>query len=223
MTTFYKTGSGKVVIGVGVVLVALLAYYAIATKGGATVAPVVTTVAVVENDHMRGATSPKATIVEYGDLQCPACGAYESVVQGILAKYPNDVRVVFRHFPLTQIHQNALLAAKFTEAAAIQGKFWEMHDLLYEKQDEWGNLAAPLSREQVLTYFKTYASQLSLDVNKFTTAIETNEAINIINEDISAGTASGVNATPTFFVNNTKITEPSFAAIKKEIDRVLQK
>jgi hypothetical protein len=92
------------------------------------------------------------------------------------------------------------------------GNYRTMLYLLYEKQDEWGNLAAPLSPEQVLTYFQSYAGQLGLDVNKFSKAVETNEAINIINEDISAGTASGVNATPTFYVNNTKITEPSFAA-----------
>jgi protein-disulfide isomerase len=172
--------------------------------------------------YTKGASTATITLTEFADFQCPACRTANDIPNQVLSNYPNDVKFVFRNFPLTS-HPFGTMSALASEAAGAQGKFWEMHDLLYEKQDEWGNLAAPLSPEQVLTYFQSYAGQLGLDVNKFSKAVETNEAINIINEDISAGTASGVNATPTFYVNNTKITEPSFAAIKKEIDRVLQK
>ena len=178
--------------------------------------------AITSTDYQTNA-SASAVLVEYSDFQCPACASYHDLVSQLKADLGDRINIVYRHFPLRQIHKNAQLAGQAAESANIQGKFWEMHDLLYEKQDEWGNLVSPLSREQVLTYFQSYAGQLGLDINKFTKAIETNEAINIINEDISAGTASGVNATPTFYVNNTKISEPSFAAIKKEIDRVLQK
>ncbi len=201
-------------IGLGAIILGLLLFkFAGAPKQSA---PITDRVGV----YTKGSETAAVTLTEFADFQCPACRSANDLPGQILSNYPNDVRFVFRHFPLTS-HPFANVSALAAEAAGAQGKFWEMHDMLYDKQDEWGNLGAPVSRDRVIEYFKSYAGQLGINVETFAKAIDTNAFITAINEDISAGTASGVNATPTFFVNNTKINEPSFAEIKKEIDRVL--
>jgi protein-disulfide isomerase len=170
--------------------------------------------------YTKGSSTARVILTEFADFQCPACRSANDLSSQILAAYPNDVKFVFRHFPLSG-HLNAMISAQAAEAAGAQGKFWEMHDLLYEKQTEWGNTSEPLSRQQALDTFKGYAGQLGLDQSAFAQAVENNSSVDVINQDMSAGSASGVNSTPTFFVNNVMISRPTFDAIKAEIDKAL--
>lgn len=161
-------------------------------------------------------------VTEFADFQCPACRQANDFSTQLLAAYPNQIQFIFRHFPLTN-HPHALISAQAAEAAGAQGKFWEMHDLLYEKQDEWGDLTNLLPRERVFELFKGYARGLGLDEGAFSKAVETNAFAGTIDQDMSAATASGVNSTPSFFVNGQLINEPSYQAIKNAVDKALNK
>ena len=141
---------------------------------------------VTATDHVRGAQDGKVTLVEFGDFQCPACGAYEPIIRQVLADNKDTLKFSFRHFPLTQMHKNALLAAKASEAAALQGKFWEMHDILYDKQEEWGE--ALNARDFILTY----ANTINLDVKKFTTDLDKKEIEDKILAEYKEGVSLGV-------------------------------
>jgi len=151
------------------------------------------TPAVSERDHAAGPSHAALTMVEYGDYQCPACGAAYPVVKALQEAFPKDLRLIFRNFPLTQSHPYALAAAETAEAAALQGKFWEMHDLLYERQDllEPGILAS-------------WAQVVDLDLEEFKSALEDGEIVKRIKEDRMSGIKSGVNGTPTFFINGVR-------------------
>ena len=127
-----KSTTNNFLIIFAVLIIVLLGYYVFGTESTSKNEPVEVTVSL--NDHIRANKDATVTLVEFGDFQCPACAAYEGIVQKVVADNAQDVRFVFRHFPLTAIHQNALLASKYAEAAAIQGEFWEMHDVLYDKQ-----------------------------------------------------------------------------------------
>lgn len=164
------------------------------------------------DDHIRGGAQAKVVLVEYGDFQCPACGAYEPMIQALLKKHTTDVQFVFRNFPLTQVHQNALLAAKFAEASGIQGKFWEMHDAIYAHQKDWSE---SLNTKEI---FMGYAKEIGLD----TTKLEIDLASSTIEDKIFAqakeGTKIGVQSTPSFFVNGIRIDNPqSLEAFEKLI------
>jgi protein-disulfide isomerase len=202
LSHFMKTTEGRAVTFVVVLVVLAFGYYFYAMNAspsaGATGEPTVT-----ESDHVRGNLTGPVTLVEFGDLQCPACGAYEPIVRQVTSDNAGVLKVVFKHFPLTQIHQNALLAAKAAEAASIQGKFWEMHDMMYDHQADWaGTLAA---RDTFLAYAKT----LGLDVAKFTTDMASQAVEDKVVAEYKEGTTLGVQGTPTFFVNGKKIDNPA--------------
>jgi Na+/H+ antiporter NhaA len=145
-----------------------------------------------ERDHVRGPAKAPVTLVEYGDLECPYCGQAEAVVRGLLADY-GDLRYVWRHLPLADVHPHAQLAAEGTEAAARQGKFWEMHDQLLDHQ---GALAAKdLIR---------YAGELGLNVERFTRDLRQHAGQAKIAADVDSADLSGVSGTPTFFVNGKR-------------------
>jgi len=148
------------------------------------------------SSHMTGKAGAKVTVVEFGDYQCPACGEAEPVVEQVIAAYKNnpDFNFVFRNFPLPQ-HGNAMISAEAAEAAAEQGKFWEMHNKLYQTQNDWADNASPLS------LFAGYAQQLGLDVNKFQQEVQQNKFSGTISADQTDGLALNVNSTPTFFIN----------------------
>jgi protein-disulfide isomerase len=147
-------------------------------------------------DHVSGNKDAKVTIIEYGDFQCPGCKSAAPVMKTIKEKYKNDVAFVFRNFPLP-IHGNARAAAAAAEAAGLQGKYWEMHDKLYESQNEW----AELSGSTRLDTFAAYAGFLGLDRDKFLADIEKDEIATKINFDKALGTKAGVTGTPSIFVN----------------------
>lgn len=200
LAKYLETTEGKFIGGVLLVIVLLFAYYFYAmSKSGGAVTP---EVVITDTDHVRGAPNGVVTLVEFGDFQCPACGAYEPIVRQVTSHNPQILKVVFRHFPLTQIHQNALLAAKASESAGLQGKFWEMHDMLYDKQTDWsGSLNA---RDT----FVGYASTLGLNVAKFTSDLNSKEVEDKILAEYKEGASLGVMGTPTFFVNGKMIENP---------------
>lgn len=146
-----------------------------------------------------GTPSAKVTVVEFADFQCPACGAAYPIVKKIKEEYKDKVYFVFRHFPLPG-HKNALQAAYAVEAAASQGKFWEMHDRLFESQEAWSEI----NNAQEL--FKTYAVELGLNTEQFMESIKTRIGKDKISKDQNDGYQMGVNSTPTFFINGEKFT-----------------
>jgi Na+/H+ antiporter NhaA len=145
-----------------------------------------------DRDHLRGPAGAPVTVVEYGDFECPYCGRAEPVVRELLADF-GDVRYVWRHLPLSDVHPNAELAAEAAEAAAAQGRFWEMHDLLLDHQGEL------LSR-----HLHAYAQQLGLDPDRFRDDMERHAHAPRIEEDVDSADISGVTGTPTFFVNERR-------------------
>ena len=143
-------------------------------------------------DHIRGPEAAPVTLVEYGDFECPFCGQAEAVVRELLADF-GDVRYVWRHLPLNDVHPRAQLAAEAAEAAAEQGAFWELHDLLLDRQDA-------LKPSDLVRY----AEELSLDVERFTADLRTHTGAARIAEDVDGADLSGVSGTPTFFVNGRR-------------------
>ncbi len=145
-----------------------------------------------ERDHVRGATDGPVTVVEYGDFECPYCGQAEPVVRELLRDFA-EVRYVWRHLPLNDVHPHAQLAAEAAEAAADQDAFWEMHDLLLDKQDalEPSDLVA-------------YAEQLGLDVERFADSLREHRGTARVAEDVDSADLSGVSGTPTFFINSRR-------------------
>jgi Na+/H+ antiporter NhaA len=145
-----------------------------------------------DRDHVRGPIDAPVTVVEYGDFECPYCGQAEPVVRELLRGF-TDVAYVWRHLPLSDVHPNAQLAAEAAEAAADQGAFWKMHDLLLDNQD------ALAPRDLV-----GYARQLGLDVERFTEALRTHSGTARVAEDVDSADLSGVSGTPTFFINGRR-------------------
>jgi protein-disulfide isomerase len=170
-------------------------------------------------DWARGNANAKVSLVEYGDFQCPACGEYEPLVEQLMAKYGDRVLFVFRNFPLYQIHQDAMIAAQAAEAAGLQGKYWEMHDLLYQKQVEWSTASTDTV---VVKYFDGYAVSIGLSVAKFDADINSPLVKSKVQHDIDTGNAAQIDHTPTFFINLTQIPNPSNAAqFQADIDAAL--
>ena len=144
-------------------------------------------------DHIEGHEDAPLTLVEYGDYQCPYCGAAHPVIKRLQKSLGKKLRFVFRNFPLTHSHPYALLAAQAAEAAALQGKFWEMHDLIFENQEQLEPEILP-----------AWAHQIRLDVNQFAKAVSEGKVTKGIEEDYASGLKSGVDGTPSFFINGTR-------------------
>ena len=149
-------------------------------------------------DHLQGPADAAITLLEYGDYQCPYCGAAYPVVKRVQQALGKKLRFGFRNFPLTQAHPYALVAAEAAEAAALQGKFWEMHDFIYEHQEELEPDLLP-----------AWAEELGLDLGDFGTAIRGGGITNRIKDDRLSGIHSGVNGTPCFFINGTRYDGPA--------------
>ncbi|MBN2135314.1 MAG: thioredoxin domain-containing protein [Acidobacteria bacterium] len=146
-----------------------------------------------ERDWVTGPENARITLVEYGDFECPQCGKAYPAVKELLADFPEDVRLVFRHFPLKTIHDNAENAALAAEAAGHQGKFWEMHSMLFENRFN-------LEPDDLFSY----GTQLGLDSVMFEQDILEKTYSKKVTEDFRSGVRSGVNGTPTFFINGDR-------------------
>jgi protein-disulfide isomerase len=146
-----------------------------------------------ERDHVQGPATAAALLVEYGDYQCPFCAQAHPIVKAVQARLGGQMRFAFRHFPLTEIHPRAVIAAEAAEAAGAQGRFWEMHDRLFENQPAFDD--ADLVR---------YGQALGLDMPRFVGEIAEHVWEPRIREQFMSGVRSGVNGTPTFFINGTR-------------------
>jgi protein-disulfide isomerase len=148
-----------------------------------------------EPPHIRGNPNAPVTLEEFGDFQCPSCGGYYSELKKIEAEFGDRLRVIFREFPLSPMHEHALMAAQVAEAAGLQGKFWEMHDKLYENQEKW------VHEKDLIPIFVDYAKQLGLDTDRFMKDLNGEQVAARIFQDGKRGHALGLNSTPMFFVN----------------------
>jgi protein-disulfide isomerase len=170
------------------------------------------TIPVRPQDHVRGPNDARVTLVEYGDFECPHCGRAHGVLNRIQNELGPQLRLVFRHFPLTSIHPHAEAAALAAEAADAQGKFWEMHDALFEHQEalEDGDL-------------RKYAESLDLDAAKFARSLRSREFLARIKGDIMSGVRSGVNGTPTFFIDGVRHDgSPEYAPLSEALRRAAE-
>jgi protein-disulfide isomerase len=149
--------------------------------------------------HIEGNGKSGVTLVEYGDYECPFCEEAYPVVKQVQSTFNDQIYFQFRNFPLVSIHQNAFAGARAAEAAGLQGKYFEMHDLLYNNQNQWAQSSNPT------TYFNQYAKQLGLNVTQFQKDYASTAVNNAINADMAAGNKLGVNATPTFYLDGKQI------------------
>jgi protein-disulfide isomerase len=144
-------------------------------------------------DHIRGRGDAPVTLVEYGDFECSFCAVAHGVVDQVRSNLRDNVCFVFRHFPLTSIHPHAELSAEAAEAAAAQGNFWDMHDLLFRNQHCLDTVC-----------LAAYARQLQFDLTDFSTDLGKHRHLPRVREDLTSGARSGVNGTPSFFINNVR-------------------
>lgn len=171
---------------------------------------------VTASDNVIGPADAPVTIIEYSDYQCPACQIYYYVIEKVLASSTVPVRFVYRHFPLGQ-HKNALNAAMAVEASGLQGKYWEMHRIVFENQTDWQE------SNDVNTMFSNYAKEIGLDQEKFKKDLSDKKLKDKIKANADEGLKIGVNATPTFFINGKAIDNPrSYDEFKSIIEKSAQ-
>lgn len=153
----------------------------------------------------------KVTLVEYADFQCPACRNYFPLIRQLEKDFGDKLLVVYRFFPLTQIHQNAMLSTQAAYAASKQNKFWEIHDVLYENQTLWANSS------NAKDLFIEYAKKINLNVSQFINDLNSDATKKFVNNEENSAISIGVNATPTFFVNGNMIQNPQGTKAFKQI------
>ncbi|UCH81254.1 MAG: DsbA family protein [Nitrospiraceae bacterium] len=160
---------------------------------------------------IKGNKKAPVTIVEFSDFQCPYCARLQPTLKQVLEAYPNDVKLVFKDFPLS-FHKQAKNAAKAARAAGEQGKYWEMHDLIFEKFSTVNE-----------AMMKEFAEKLNLDMNKFQADFNSTKYDNLIEQDINLGRTAGVTGTPSLFLNGKRMQRRSFEDFKAAIDEILKK
>ena len=168
-------------------------------------------------DHVFGKADSKVIFIEYGDYQCPSCSGAHPQIKAATEAYKDKVAFIFRNFPLTTIHPNARAAAAASEAAGLQGKYWEMHNRLYESQADWESLTG----DQRTNTFIDYASQLKLDTAKFKTDLASTAINSKISFDQALGKKIGVNATPSFYLNGKQLSSTDSGQIVQGSTTVL--
>jgi protein-disulfide isomerase len=170
---------------------------------------------VTDDDNVKGNPEAGVTLFKYSDFQCPACATYQPMVQSLGEEFPDDLKIVYRHLPLVSIHPNSVPAAKASEAAGMQEKFWEMHDILFERQQEWSG------DRNVKNRFVAYAEELGLDVERFNSDFDSREIQEKITGQMLSANRLGINSTPTFFIGDTRITPRSFDDFRTLIEEAL--
>lgn len=191
---------GGFILGMVILLFGLAKLGSNSTGGGAVGSNL--SVPVSDSDWSKGSNTATHTIVEYSDFQCPACSSYAPLLKRLAEEHPNDVRLVYRHFPLDQIHPNARPAAWAAEAAGMQGKFFEMHDALFNTQGNWSADANPK------IFFEDLAFSLGLDTARFKADMESQTVKDKVNSSAASGASSGVNSTPSLFLDGKLINNP---------------
>ena len=171
--------------------------------------------AINASENIKGDKEALATLIEYSDFQCPACGSYYPIVKKVTEDLSAKVRFAYRHFPLPQ-HKNAKLAATVAEAAGKQGKFWEMHDLIFQNQSDWSE------EKNAAVLFAKYAQDIGLDLARFQTDIASDDIKAKIENDYKSGVKAGVHSTPSFFLNGKKMDNPrNYDEFKNAIEQTL--
>lgn len=196
--------------GIVVVIILLMLW----GKNSSSIEPPFVLGVVHPQDNIKGNASSSVVVMEYSDFECPACRAYYPIMREIMTEFKDQATFVYRHFPLISIHPNAEFAAQASEAARKQGKFWEMHDLLFEKQEEWSD------EVNVKPMFESYAKLLGISVEQFKSDMASPEVKNFVAAQRVHAVKSGLRGTPTFFVNGKQIENPNsfdqFKSIMRE-------
>lgn len=164
-----------------------------------------------------GPDDAPVTIVEFSDFQCPACKSAEPFVRAVRTQYPDSVRIVYRYFPLEQLHQYARTAAQAAQVAQTEGKFWEYSDILFENQETWSTLD---SKDQVKQTLSEYATELGIDSASFLERMDSPDVVAAVQNDITLGDTLKIMATPTFYVNGVQTSAPELLdAVKSVLDQ----
>lgn len=200
---------GKVALFGIVPVLALLVLYTLFTQG-----PTYSTVEIAETDHVRGRESNPVTIVVYADFQCPACATENETMTRLWPSIRDKAHLIFRHFPITAAHPHTWTASLYAEAAAKQGKFWEMHDYLFATQSIWASLPGFAAEQE----FESYARELNLDIDQLNMDMESEELIRKVRNDQRSGNSSGVLSTPALFVNGKLLARPSRDRILEAVE-----
>jgi len=164
-----------------------------------------------EPAHVLGPATAPVRLEEFGDFECPPCGLFHPILEQMHAEFGDQMQITFREFPLVPTHQHALAAASSAEAAGLQGKFWEMHDLLYEHQKDWKD------KFDVRPVFEGYAKQIGLDIERYTRDLASDLVGQRIFQDGKRGHSMGVKGTPTVFINGREVPFESLPAEKLRV------
>ena len=170
-------------------------------------------------DHTYGNTNAKVVVIEYVDYQCPGCSTAAPKTKQVVDTYKDNVMLIFRNFPIASSHPNARAAAATAEAAGLQGKFWEMNELLFANRDNWNN--AEISERDAI--FKSYAEQLQLNIDKYKADIASAAVKSKIDFDLAIGRKHGVTATPSFYVNGQAAKMDDSGSIESSVKDALKK
>lgn len=171
-----------------------------------------------DKDRYQGNREAKTVLIEYADFQCPACRIYYSALRDLEKTRSQDLVLVYRYFPLSQIHFNAKVSSYAAEAAHRQGKFWEMHDQIFETQETW----TKMGNQNAKNYFVTLAKNLGLDITKFTADMNSREVAQLVDMSYAAGEAAGVNSTPTLFLDGKKVEPKTVAELETLVDKSIK-
>ncbi len=209
---------GIIVGAVLVVVISIAGLIKLAGSPGSSSSLGIKAPPISKSDITKGSSKAKVALIEYSDFQCPACAAYYPLIKQLFSDFGDKIYFAYRFFPLTSIHKNAMIASQAAYAANLQGKFWEMHDLLFQTQTSWAQT------DSAAETFVAYAKKLGLDIDKFEKDMNSNEAKNYVANSQNQATAIGINSTPTFFVNGRQLINPrGYDEFKKIIGDELNK
>lgn len=170
-------------------------------------------------DNVFGNKDSKVVLIEYGDFQCPGCGSAHPRIKALTEKYEDDIAFVYRNLPLTSAHPNARVAAASAQAAGLQGKYWEMHNILFENQEAWSG-ASTSDRNNI---FRGYAERIGLDLAKFDTDVASTEVAKKINFDLALAKKVEASSTPSFFLNGKAVEQDVWESDEKLEEFILSK
>ncbi len=172
-------------------------------------------------DHLLGTGEAKVTLIEFADFECPACFQFFPILKQVESTYGDQIDVVFRDFPLTSLHPNTFAAHRAAEAASNQNKFWEMHDLLYQRQQSWSRANSGKTTPEAAKTFEQFAVELKLDMPKYLEDVASQETFDIINTQINSGNQLGVTGTPTIYINGEEVHIRTLSDLTSKIDSLL--
>lgn len=199
----------------GGTLVLLLGISLFFVKAGGSAGPIDSQKLVLGATNSQGPEAAPVTIVEFSDFECPACRAAHPLVESLVSQYGDKIHLIYRNFPLTSIHRNAMPTAMAAQAAGVQGKFWEYATILFDQQDSWSQVRNPAD------LFVTYAQQAEVsDIDKFRQDLEKQTYRDQVLKDLQLGNEIGITATPTFVVNGEKV---STDGLKLAVEKILSK